>query len=664
MKRSTIARWGIVVCLFCCVGCGTTRGSMVGSWWGGADKNDQLAKKSDEDKTTEKVASINPFKRNEKKKGDEKKPTTETASKETKPSETPAAAPADAKPAIDASATRLATHDAQTLKLIEEELKNATPQEREKLYNEWKPLDGALVKEIISIRRMMRQLEQSKQQQLASNPATPSSAAQTEIKIDPLQTHAAGAGHSVGQHTAGRTATSPLGASPWSQPGHESLQGFAQNASSITTPGNGFNVVPSGMAASDPRIIPASGMQQPGDAALVQNATYSTSPVPPAGVAGSGFAPAANGGLTIAPEARPNGQPGGIVPAGFTGSVSTNGGPQVAAGAGAQSGSVSPYYPPEQSPTAIPTGIVPVNAQSADLSQAAVTHAQAQSSASVPATAGAGPAQNSALAALGIGRLFNAGTAAVPAGGVPVASAAAAKWNDDLQRLITSAAADVAQTGPGTTDLEKQIYIEKHVYLRMLFLMAGQQVRAMEPIPGIDPADQEFWQQVFWGISSYFDSAAIPDPLDRATQTTLQLRGALTRLQEKARLELRNVNFCHKIASFGNYERFQRDEFSPGQPVLIYAEVSNFKSEQSADGPFRTLLKSTIEIYNTRGELIQSMPFPTTEDLCQNQRRDYFHSYEFTIPQKVAIGPHVMKLTVEDQISRKIATYSLNFSVR
>jgi hypothetical protein len=271
----------------------------------------------------------------------------------------------------------------------------------------------------------------------------------------------------------------------------------------------------------------------------------------------------------------------------------------------------------------------------------------------------------SGLAAFGVGRFFNAalhGATSVPTSAGHL-SPVSAKWNEDLQRLIANAAAEVAQTGPGKTDVRKRNYIEKHVYLRMLFLMAGQQVRD-GPIPAIDPAEQEFWQQIFWGVSSYFDAEAIPDPQDRATQTTLQLRGALQRLQDRARLELRNVNFCHKISSFGNYERFQRDEFSPGQPVLIYAEVSNFKSEQSADGPFRTVLKSTIEIFNSKGDLIQSMPFPPTEDLCQNQRRDYFHSYEFTVPPRIAIGPHVMKLTVEDQISQKLATYTLNFTVK
>ena len=59
----------------------------------------------------------------------------------------------------------------------------------------------------------------------------------------------------------------------------------------------------------------------------------------------------------------------------------------------------------------------------------------------------------------------------------------------------------------------------------------------------------------------------------------------MLRLQEKAKLELRNVTFCHKISSFGNYEKYARDEFSPGQEVLLYAEVANIHSEPITDAP-------------------------------------------------------------------------------
>lgn len=172
--------------------------------------------------------------------------------------------------------------------------------------------------------------------------------------------------------------------------------------------------------------------------------------------------------------------------------------------------------------------------------------------------------------------------------------------------------------------------------------------------------------QTVWALNDYFDQSRLPDRSDRATQTVAQLRTAIRKLQEQARLELRNVTFCHKIASYGNYERFERDEFNPGQPVLLYAEVANFTSETTAEGQYRTVLQSTIEIYKAgrEGDLVERLTFPATEDLCRNYRQDYFHSYEFTIPARIALGPHVLKLTVEDQLSRKLATYSVNFTVK
>lgn len=241
-----------------------------------------------------------------------------------------------------------------------------------------------------------------------------------------------------------------------------------------------------------------------------------------------------------------------------------------------------------------------------------------------------------------------------------------ASGRDYLAKLISATESEALQVQPGETETQKQAYVEKQVYLRMLYLMSGQQERALQAIPGIDPADQEFWQQTFWGLANYFDVNSIPASADRAAQTVAQLTSAVLRLQEKANLELRNVSFCHKISSFGNYEKFARDEFSPGQEVLLYAEVVNTHSEPVPDGKFRTSLKSTIEIYRhgAQGELIERIDLPETIDVCRTHRRDYFHSYQFTIPTKLSLGPHVLKLSVEDQLSRRIGTYTLNFTVK
>jgi hypothetical protein len=239
-----------------------------------------------------------------------------------------------------------------------------------------------------------------------------------------------------------------------------------------------------------------------------------------------------------------------------------------------------------------------------------------------------------------------------------------ANWHDELQKIVTVAATEAGQTSVGSSDAEKLAYIQKQVNLRMLYLLSGQPARSLEPIAGLDPADQEFWQEVFWGMSSYFDRNTIADPRDRATQTIAQLRAAVHKLQEKSKLELRNVAFCNKIVNFGSYERFKRDEFTAGQPVLLYAEVENFKSEPTSDGPYRAMLKSTIEIFDARGTLVQTMPFAANEDLCASPRRDYYNSYEFSIPQGIALGPHQLKLTVEDQLSQKVASYTVNFTVK
>lgn len=248
----------------------------------------------------------------------------------------------------------------------------------------------------------------------------------------------------------------------------------------------------------------------------------------------------------------------------------------------------------------------------------------------------------------------------IPLGLAPFSS------SPELERLITQTTVEAAAVTPGDNEISRQLYLRKHVQLRLLHLIAGQTDRALQPIPGIDSADQEFWQQMLWGMANYFDTQGMPDSSERATQTISQLRAATSRLQEKARLELHNVAFCHKISGFGNYQRFKRDEFTPGQPVLLYAEVADFKSEPTPDGQFRTLMKSTLEVLEggPAGRIVETLPLTPSEDRCRNQRRDYYHSYEFAIPQNCNPGPHALRLRVEDQLGKKTAVTTLNFSVQ
>ncbi len=238
-------------------------------------------------------------------------------------------------------------------------------------------------------------------------------------------------------------------------------------------------------------------------------------------------------------------------------------------------------------------------------------------------------------------------------------------WEYELHKLISMAEAQAASLSPGTTETEKQAYVAAQVHLRMLYLMSHQEVRSLQSIEGIDAADQEFWQQMFWAMSNYFDQKGMPAEADRISQTITQLSSAIDRIDDKANLELRNVSFSHKIDGFGNFKRYERDEFKAGQPVLIYAELRNFKSVPTPEGAFQTAVKSRVEIYKAgpNGGLISTQEFPASEDVSSSLRHDYYHSYLINLPENLTLGPHILKLTLEDQQSQKIATYSLRFGI-
>lgn len=254
--------------------------------------------------------------------------------------------------------------------------------------------------------------------------------------------------------------------------------------------------------------------------------------------------------------------------------------------------------------------------------------------------------------------------------GEPASNPAMLAMNDrqaDIPEMIQTLKTELVTATPGRTDAERVQYIRKHVNLRMLHLVAGDVGQAVEPIPNISAADQEFWQQMIWSVSNYFDDQGMPDASVRSAETITQLRGAIAQLGQTADLKLRNTTFCHRIVSFGNYERFREDRFTTGQPVLLYCEVENFTSRRTSNDGYRTVLRSAIEIYRADNlhQVAETIPLPvdTTEDFCRARRRDYFHSYEFAIPPNLEPGQYTLLLRVVDQQSRKVATSRVNFEV-
>jgi len=196
----------------------------------------------------------------------------------------------------------------------------------------------------------------------------------------------------------------------------------------------------------------------------------------------------------------------------------------------------------------------------------------------------------------------------------------------------------------------------------MLYLIAGDRQGALRPISGATPAVQDFWVKELYGLGTWLDVERQPDESRRAGEAKQTLTEALARLGELAPLVVRNLTFCTAIQSFGCTTPFSTYEFRPGQPVLLYVEVDNFTSEPTPKG-YHTALRSRFRILDAQGRCVEDHDFTVTEEYCANQRRDFFISYDLTLPEKLSPGRYTLELTVEDLKSKKVGQSSIAFSI-
>ncbi|WP_437191461.1 hypothetical protein [Planctomicrobium sp. SH527] len=236
-------------------------------------------------------------------------------------------------------------------------------------------------------------------------------------------------------------------------------------------------------------------------------------------------------------------------------------------------------------------------------------------------------------------------------------------WEDEVQKLISLLEAETSSQTVGDASRDD---VRKQVALRMLYVIEGEPTKSQQVIPGLPQQEQEFWTELFLGLSEHLEHNGTSDPGERATQAMAHLRSAAHRLQQNAKLRMRNVTFCQQIQGFGNYEGYPADQFLPGQTVLVYAEIRNFQSDATPEGFYRTRIKSTIEIYSDGAEkqVIDRSTFEPTEDLCRTLRSDYYHSYRINLPPHLPRGAHLLKLVIHDELSGKMTTESISFTIR
>ncbi len=258
------------------------------------------------------------------------------------------------------------------------------------------------------------------------------------------------------------------------------------------------------------------------------------------------------------------------------------------------------------------------------------------------------------------GRAVSGPSACIPVTALLPVSPSSDDWQANLAATIRALESSVPRS-PQSPD-----EIAQHARLRMLYLLAGRRDDALRPFPAAPTAMQDvqdFWLNEVYGLVVWFDSQRITDSRRRAEEAKRHLEKAVTRLAEMSPLVVRNLTFVTEVQSFGNYKPSRKAEFVAEEPVLLYAEVDNLKSEETSKG-YHTAWRSSYRIFDHRGQMVVDHEPTASEEYCQNPRQDFFIGCQFRLPKRIYPGKHTLHLTVEDLKGQKTGESSIEFTVK
>lgn len=199
--------------------------------------------------------------------------------------------------------------------------------------------------------------------------------------------------------------------------------------------------------------------------------------------------------------------------------------------------------------------------------------------------------------------------------------------------------------------------------LRMLYAIAGRTAESVRIIDSLPAEEQEFWQAMMMATNHYRRADDQVPRAEQLAEVVSQVRTAARHLQPLAKLDLYRLQFCSRIDGFGNVTEFPTSDFEPGQRLLLYAGLRNFRSERTSEGRYRTEFAAVIEFLREEdGEVVETIRLPEIPDECDEERTDYFQSFELTAP--ALEGTWFVRIRISDQLGRQTAESQLKLTIR
>ena len=125
---------------------------------------------------------------------------------------------------------------------------------------------------------------------------------------------------------------------------------------------------------------------------------------------------------------------------------------------------------------------------------------------------------------------------------------------------------------------------------------------------------------------------------------------------------VQNACFASRVRAWGVVDRFETAQFQPGQEVIVYFELDQLMSRESAEG-HTTRIDTVLRLVDASGRRVHEWTFEPLEETCGSHRRDYFARYLVAVPPATPAGSCRLEVVVTDTIAGRTAQTSMPLDV-
>jgi len=206
-------------------------------------------------------------------------------------------------------------------------------------------------------------------------------------------------------------------------------------------------------------------------------------------------------------------------------------------------------------------------------------------------------------------------------------------------------------------------------------ILEGRHEEGIEHLRVYDERTQEFFIRLLPTLSIFVRKGIDDLSPQEVAVLNNQLYGLLATLRPRSELVVEKMCCCKSIQGFGAYEPLPEQHAfraaskeRPGEFVQLYVELKNFASEAIKEGEYLTKLACTLEIHNTKGEIVWTHTYDRAQTTHPRHTRlnDFYSNYSFYVP---ALAPGNYRLTVQitdetmPELQKRVARRAVDFRV-